>query len=380
MLAAIALAGCGEHAGVGAAKVDAVDPFADRPDFFPLGVFFQSPHLAQQWASVGINMIAPANGTLTRDTLAKLRKLDMVAGGSINDDVSLADSGNTLAFFVARDEPDNAQPTGEGGLGPCLTPQELAEETAKLKAMGGGRPVLRNFGRGMVDPAWEGRGECAGKSDSYYPAAIASADIVSFDHYPVANGTGLEQVAVGARKLRSYIARGVGHQVQWGVIEVSAIKGGRAPTPAEVRSMAWMQIINGATGLIFFPWQVGEKGERIREDAVFADPAAVEGLAALTAEISALSPVIKGGARIAAKVDSSRPHSAMARKFGERTYVFVVNESPAPAEIAVSLEGLAGGVADVVGTDVTLAISGSTLTDRLGPYEPKIYRIAGTRT
>jgi hypothetical protein len=383
--AAIVLASCddaaGERAGASLSGAQAVDPFAAQPDFFPLGVYFQSPRLAPEWAKLGINMIAPANGALTRDTLARMDSLGMVVGGRISDFVNFAGSRETVPFMVAEDEPDNAQAKEDGSFGPCLSPEELAAESSRLRARSSGMPVLRNFGRGVVEPHWVGRGACAGRTDDYYPAAIASADIVSFDHYPVLEGTGLERVAQGARNLRAYIAKAGGGQAQWGVIEVSAIKGGRAPTPAEVRSMAWMQIINGAKGLIFFPWHVGEDGERIREDALFADPAAVAGLKALTAEITALSPVLKAGADIRARVESSQPHSAIARRYRGDAYVFIVNESSQAADVAVSLDGIERAARpEALGSARQPQLSGSRLLDRLEPYEPKIYRMTGIGT
>ena len=384
-VAAGALAGCGlasdAPADSGAARVRAVDPFAQRPDFFPLGVYLQSPQLAEQWRAVGVNMIAPVNGHLTLDTLSRLAALGMVAGGKASDALPLDLAGETLAFLVAEDEPDNAQPAKDGSYGPCRSHGELDAEATHLRKVGGGRPILRNFGRGLADPAWPGRGKCTGQEDSYYPAAIASADIVSFDDYPVAHGAPLEEVAQGARRLRGYVEQAGGGQVQWGIIEVSAIFGGRQPSPEEIRSMAWMHIINGARGLVFFPWQVGEKGERIREDALFQSPSAVEGLTALTAEISGLSPVIKAGRVAAALVECDRPHSAMARVYRGDAYVFIVNESPQPAEVTFGVKDFAGGTISVVGgAQGAPEASGGRFADRLAGYEAKIYRISGTRT
>lgn len=384
-LAASTLVGCGfagdAPAGGSAARLQATDPFAARPDFFPLGVYLQSPHLARQWAEVGINMIAPVNGHLTLDIITQLRALGMVAGGKVSEAVPLDLSGETLAFFVAEDEPDNAKLGTDGLFGPCRTHDQLDEESARLRKLGGNRPIMRNFGRGMVDHSWVGRGECAGQGESYYSAAIASADIVSFDHYPVAHGAPLEQVAQGARRLRTYIEQAGGGQAQWGIIEVSAIFGERQPTPDEVRSMAWMQIINGARGLVFFPWQVGKKGERIREDALFLNPEAVSGLTALTAEITGHSAVIKAGEVATALVESVQPHSAIARIHDGDAYLFIVNESPQTAGVTFAVEGFEGESATVMGRAAPApALSGGRFADQLEGYEARIYRISGTRT
>ncbi|WP_291136351.1 hypothetical protein [Erythrobacter sp.] len=364
-----------EAAAPGASQErDAVDPFSGRPEFFPLGVFLQSPHKARQWADLGMNMIVPANGYLTLEDIAHLRSLGMVVGGKANDRLPLSESGETLAFFVARDEPDNAQAREDGSWGPCLTAAELADESAELRRIGGGRPVLRNFGMGMVHPEWIGRGSCAGETDGYYPAAIASADIVSFDYYPVFRGEPLEGVAQGARRLRSYIELGGGKQVQWGIIEISAIRGGAKPTPAQIRSMAWMHIANGAKGLIFFPWHVGEKGERIRDDAALADPAVVEGLKALTAEISQFAPILNSGDEIEPTVSSTHAVSALARRFEDDAYLVLVNENSNPADVSIALPGYESGNVVQLPENGAPARPASGFTDTLDSYEPRIYR------
>lgn len=383
IVAACTLAGCGllsEAApdGDGVPR-RAVDPFAQQAEFFPLGAFYQSPHLAEKWRALGINILTPVNGRLTLDNLTYLKSLDMFAGGKADDKVPLEASGKTLAFMVAEDEPDTAKRKDDGTWGPCRSVEELDAEAARLREVGGGRPILRNFSRAMADPFWKGRGQCFGLDEDYYPFAIASADIVAFDHYPVASEKPLEQVAEGARRLRSYIEQAGGGQAQWGIIEVSAIVGGRYPTGAEMRTMAWMHIINGATGLIFFPWQVAE-GTRIREDALFGDPAAVTGLRALTQEISGLAGVIKSSQPAPVKVDSKLPHSVMGRLYRGDAYVFIVNESPEAGAIDISVAGFKS--ASVVPAGATTGVptpSDKGFTDTLGGYEVKIYRISGTK-
>lgn len=377
-LAALALSGCGivanDQSNDAAKAVTVTDPFSARPDFFPLGVYLQSAQRAEQWSKIGINLISQANGYLTLDDIKRIEALGMVVGGNAADLVPLDASGATLPFFVTADEPDNAQLQADGTYGPCVTPVALREESESLRKLSGGRPILRNFGRGIVEPDWVGRGKCAGSRDDYYPDAIASVDIVSFDFYPVMGNDRLEKVADGARQLRSYIQKAGGKQAQWGIIEVSAVKGGAAPTPSQIRSMAWMHIINGARGLIFFPWQVGEKGERIREDAVFLNPDAVEGLKALTTEISGLSSAIKSPEDVSFAVKSAEKYSAMARLYKGDAYVFVVNESAKGAKIEVELPDFPAASVDIVGTGSSAYRDGSKFTDDLNAYDARIYR------
>lgn len=377
-LAALVLAGCnmaGNDTSADAGKAFvATDPFSSKPDFFPLGVYLQSAQRAEQWSQIGINMISPANGYLTFDDIKRIEALGMVVGGNAADLVPLDRSGAALPFFVTVDEPDNAQLQADGTYGPCVTPAALREESASLRKLSGGRPILRNFGRGIVEPDWVGRGKCAGSRYDYYPDAIASVDIASFDFYPVMGNDRLEKVADGARQLRSYIQKADGKQAQWGIVEVSAIKGGPTPTPLQIRSMAWMHVINGARGLIFFPWQVGEKGERIREDAAFLNPDVIAGLKALTSEISGLSSAIKSPEDVSFAVKSPEKYSAMARLYKGDAYVFVVSESAKGAKIEVELRDFPAESVDIVGTGSSAQRDGPKFTDDLNAYDVRIYR------
>lgn len=360
----------------------AVDPFADQPDFFPLGVYLQSAQRAEQWSEVGINMIVRVNGFTTKDDVERFNSLGMHMIGNDRDRLPLEQLGAAVPLYVGKDEPDNAQRQLDGSYGPCRTPEELAEESAFLRELGQGRPVFRNFGRGIVNPDWKGRGECAGMAADYYPEAIASADVVAFDYYPVMESEPLSQVANGARNLAGYIAEAGGKQGQWGIIEASAIRGGVVPSPEQIRSMAWMQIINGARGLVFFPWEVNEKGARIREDASFANAETVAGLKRLTQEITALSPAIKSDRLAEFTKQTSLEISAMARQHDGAVHLFAVSEAAGEGEVTFTLPEVSAQSVEVLGENRVIAMTNNSFTDQFAPYEAHVYRIsnAGSAT
>src|SRR6516225_8209861 len=111
-------------------------------------------------------------------------------------------NGNVIKAWFHSDEPDNAQELAPGVYGPCIPADEVVRRSRNMKARDGTRPVFINFGRGVADPAWTGRGSCTG-DENYYSRAIEGADIFSFDIYPVGSDILREKGKL------EYVARGV---------------------------------------------------------------------------------------------------------------------------------------------------------------------------
>jgi hypothetical protein len=238
--------------------------------FFPIGVWLQSPERAPRYQAMGINTIVGLYEGPTEAQLAELAKHGMFAIAEQNDIALGSVNGAVIKGWMQADEPDNAQPIGNGQYGPCIAVAEVARRSRTMKARDPTRPVLLNFGRGVADESWPGRGACTGDLD-YYDAAIAGADILAFDIYPVASDTPhvrgrLEYVARGIANLKR---RAAGGQAIWGVIETTAIEARQHVTPAELRAEIWMALIHGATGIVYF---VHEWIGGFREDGIFRYP------------------------------------------------------------------------------------------------------------
>ena len=86
--------------------------------------------------------------------------------------------------WMQGDEPDNAQPIFMGLHGSCVAADEVARRTQIMRAHDKTRPIMINFGQGIANEFWRGRGPCTG-DESYYAVAARDADILSFDIYPV---------------------------------------------------------------------------------------------------------------------------------------------------------------------------------------------------
>jgi hypothetical protein len=242
---------------------------ADR-SFFPIGVWQQWPGRAPSYQAIGINTFVGLYEGPTEEQLAELAKHGMFAIAEQNDIGLASANGGVIKGWIQGDEPDNAQPIGLGIYGPCIAAPEVARRTREMRARDPTRPIMLNFGRGVADENWPGRGACTGDLD-YYDAAIAGADILSFDIYPVASDTAhvrgkLEYIARGIASLTTRAAAG---QAVWGVIETTSIEARQHVTPAELRAEVWMALIHGASGIVYF---VHEWTGGFREDGIFRYP------------------------------------------------------------------------------------------------------------
>jgi hypothetical protein len=264
---------------------------ADK-SFFPIGVWQQWPGRAPSYQAIGINTIVGLYEGPTEAQLAELAKHGMFAVAEQNDVALGSANGAVIKGWMQGDEPDNAQPVRLGIYGPCIAAPDVARRTREMKARDPTRPVLINFGRGVADESWRGRGACTGDLN-YYDAAIAGADILSFDIYPVASDTPhvrgrLEYVARGIANLTTRAAPG---QAVWGFIETTSIEEKQHVTPAELRAEVWIALIHGATGIVYF---VHEWTGGFREDGIFRYPETVAAVAKTNDAIRALAPVLNG--------------------------------------------------------------------------------------
>ena len=123
----------------------------------------------------------------------------------------------------------------------------------------------------MAWDGWYGRGNRNNHPEDY-PKYLEGCDIASFDIYPVNHQS--REVAGNLW----FVPRGVERLIQWtdgkkpvwNVIECTRIDNlKRKPTPHEVRAMAWMSLIHGSRGLVYF---VHQFKPRFVEAALLDDP------------------------------------------------------------------------------------------------------------
>ena len=354
-----------------------------RADYFPIGVWLQSPSNAAKYRAAGINLYIGLWQGPTEEQLTALKAADMPVICEQNA-VGLAHKADpTIVGWMHQDEPDNAQPvtdqaTGKKGYGPCVPPARIVTDYARLRAADPTRPVLLNLGEGVANDEWIGRG--AGASLSDYPQYVKGADIVSFDVYPVA-GLGkpdgedyLWYVAKGVTRLAGWTE---GRETVWNYIECTHIGSDRKPTPGQVRSEVWMALIHGSHGLLYF---VHEFQPKFNEHALLDDAPMLAAVTGINRQVQALASVLNSPTvSQAATVHSSSeqtPIDLMVKRQGKATYLFAVGMRNGAVQGAFTVPGLPKTArAEVIGEARTITVKGGKFSDAFGPYAVHLYRI-----
>lgn len=365
-------------------------PPAD-PNYFPLAVWLQSPQNAARYKAAGINLYVGLWQGPTEAQLAALK----AAGMSViceQNTVGLAHKTDpTIVGWMHGDEPDNAQAipdpaTGKQTYGPPVPPSRIVADYRRLRPADPTRPILLNLGQGVANDAWEGRGPGAKLQD--YETYVKGGDIVSFDVYPVA---GMDR-ADGANLLW-YVPKGVdrlmrwtrsgGAATVWNCLECSRINGKNKPTPQQVRAEAWMALIHGSRGLIYF---VHEFQPKFNEHALLDDPAMLAAVTALNRQIQELAPVLNSPTVAAAAPAASDvpnvPIDALVKRHGGALYVFAAAMRAGSARGIFTIRSLPPGsaaTAEVLGEGRTIPVRGGRFADHFAPYDVHLYRIAPAR-
>jgi hypothetical protein len=349
-------------------------------NFFPLGVWTQSPNHISEFKNIGINLFVGFWGDLDENSLATFSRNGMPLI-SAQDSVGLDSPKNhAIIGWNQPDEPDNAQPNGVFGHGPCLTPSQIVSGYDGIKGKDTTRPVLLNFGRGVSATTWIGRGTCIGQTTSYYPLAVAGGDIISFDIYPVAEYEGrLELVPNGLDNLKTWIAMSGMNRIMWNAVEAVPISSGAIPTAAQERAEVWMSIIHGSQGIIYFVHQFKTDGEKlIREDGIFNFPDLVSAVGSINARITALAPILNSPTvadGVSVTNPMTTPISTLVKRYRGSTYVFAVAMRDKAGTATFTLPNIDTGTVEALDENRKLSVSGSTFTDDFAGYGVHLYKI-----
>ncbi|MBM3492813.1 MAG: hypothetical protein FJX72_00610 [Armatimonadetes bacterium] len=353
---------------------------------FPIAVWLQDPANATRYKAAGINLYVGLWQGPTEKQLEALKRAGMPVICDQNA-VGLAHKDDPIIVgWLQQDEPDNAQAvkdpaTGGEGWGPCVPPQKVVEEYERLGKADPSRPVLLNLGQGVINDTWVGRGSGAKLSD--YETYVKGGDIVSFDVYPIA---GLDKpnpadfmwyVGAGVERLVKWTG---GTKTVWNCLECTRISNGeRRASPAQVRAQAWMAIIHGSRGLIYF---VHEFKPKFNEWALLDDPEMLKAVTELNAEITRLAPAInapdeKVGVAIVGGAKADRPPvAAVAKRLGRDSYVFAVGMRNSETRVAFALpRARPGSTVEVIGENRTIPVADGRFEDTFGPYAVRLYRL-----
>jgi hypothetical protein len=351
---------------------------SNDPNFFPIGVWLQSPGHAEEFKKIGINTYVGFWGNLDQTSLTQLSNTQMPLFPAQNSVALNSPQRSIIRGWTQSDEPDNAQADGGGGYGPCLTPAAIVSSYNSIRTNDSTRPVFLNFGRGVADTGWGGRGTCTGQTTTYYPAAIQGGDIISFDIYPVADYNGrLELVAQGIDNLKSWIAQGGKNKIIWNVVEAAPLDGGVVPSFNQVKAEVWMSLIHGSLGIIYFVHQLSPT---FREDGIFNYPSLVQALTTINAQVRSLAPVLNSPT-VANGVQTSfslatTPLDAMVKRYNGDTYIFAVAMRNTPGTGTFSGLGTTNGTVEAIGENRKITMTNGRFQDNFNGYGVHLYKLA----
>lgn len=350
------------------------------PGFFPLAVWLQNPANARRYRDAGINTYVALWRGPTEEQLAALKKAGMKVICHQNALGLRHLDDPTIIGWMHGDEPDNAQSLGEGkGYGPPILPEKIEADYQRMRAADPSRPVLLNLGQGVAWDNWIGRGVRRNHSEDY-PEYLKGCDIASFDIYPVVHDN-----AEVSGKLW-FVARGVerlidwsrGQKVVWNCLECTRISNTeRKPTPREVRAEAWMSLVHGSRGLIYF---VHQFKPTFIEAALLDDPEMLAAVTALNRQILELAPVlnsptVRDGASVKSG-NSDVPVAFTVKRARDSLHLFAVAMRDGTTTATFNLKGLAGErPVEVIGENRTVASTNGVFSDRFEAWDVHLYRV-----
>lgn len=340
------------------------------PNYFPLGVWLQSPHNAAKFKQqLGINQFIGYYGEIDQTAISSLASQGMPVIPGQNTAALTSPQNSIIDGWSQMDEPDNAQWNGSG-YDPCIPPSQIIAEYNAIKAKDSTRPVYVNFGRGVADINWIGRGTCTGNT-AYYSAAAAAGDILSFDIYPVWSSNGrLEFIYEGVSNLRAWAPS----KIIWNFIETAG-DASLQPTASQVKTEVWMALTAGSQGIGYW---VHEFKPSFREDGIFNHPEIVAAVKAINEQIISLAPVLNSPTVAnAVQVTSAVPLGTMVKHYNGSIYLFAVVLRPTAVTPIFTLNGVTNGSVEVLGENRQLSISNGSFQDSFAGYGVHLYRVTG---
>jgi hypothetical protein len=215
--------------------------------------------------------------------------------------------------------------------------------------------TLTNHFYSRAEPLPQGRG--------MYPLLYSLADVLGFDLYPLQVWCKPSFADVMDAQHELGGATGGKPTLQW--IEVARMEHPcnryptLDPTPATVQAETWLAIAGGAHGIGYFPnrWKddIGAAIADTNREIQSLAPA----LLAPTATASAAAPAVR----------------VAARSLNGALYVIAVNTGYDTVQTKISVEGIAGRSATVVGDGTVLGSDDTGFTDTFGPLAAKVYVI-----
>jgi hypothetical protein len=354
-------------------------PWAD-PAFFPLAVWLQSPENAGRYRKAGFNTCVGLWKGPTEQQLAALKGTGMLVICAQNQVALLHLDDPIIIGWMHEDEPDNAQTwAARLGWGKPVSPETVVKDYQRMRMADPSRPVLLNLGQAVAWDGWYGRGSRNHHPEDY-PEYVKGCDIASFDIYPVNHDSPevsgrLWYVAQGVERLMRW---GGGEKIIWNCVECTAIRSPKQrPTPHQVRAEAWMSLIHGSRGLIYFVHQFKPV---FKEAALLDDSKMLAAVSALNRQITELAPVLNSPTihnRVTVQSENVNvPIATMVKQCQGSTYLFAVGMRDGPTSATFTFKGIKGeGSLQVLDEDRDVTARDGVFEDTFAPWDVHLYRL-----
>ena len=346
-------------------------------DFFPIGVWLQSPGNAAKYKAAEINLYVGLWRGPTEAQLTTLREANMPVICAQNS-FGLSNKANPIIVgWMHSDEPDNAQSRRDAkGYGPPILPERIVENYQKIRAADPSRPVLLNLGQGVAWDNYIGRSVRRNHPEDY-PEYVKGCDIASFDIYPAVHDNPaiagkLEFVGKGVERLIQWAGP---ERTVWNCIECIRISNEKTkPMSEQVRAEVWMSIIQGSRGLIYFVHQFKPTS---KEAALLDDPEMLVAITAINRQVQELAPVINSRETNPAVQIQSAADSIwfLAKRHKGATWLFVANHHNQAARANFLLRELGQTKAEVLGESRSVSTEQGQFADNFAPYAVHLYRL-----
>ena len=291
--------------------------------------------------------------------------INLFMGDGCEDDVKLPGRLDGRAYSIVDTE--NIEATGRGVIGWYYPDEwdafvESSVQRADLEdTIVGPRAgrvsflTLTNHFYSRAEPLPQGKG--------MYPVLFSIPDVLGFDLYPLQVWCRPAFGDVFDAQAELHTGSGGKPTFQW--IEVAPMEHACSkhaalnPTASTVRAEAWLSIGGGADGVGYFPnrWNDSIGGEITRTNR----------------EIKALAPALLApDANARADTDTVR---VSARMLNGALYVIAVNTSETTVQAKITVEGIAGRSATILGGGPAVAADAEGFSDSFGPLAARVYVI-----
>jgi hypothetical protein len=312
------------------------------------------------------------------DAVTALKNNGLTAFGGDNTTwaASHATISSALTGYLLGDEPDMNR-VNCTGCSDWPDPWKQHGDTVKAAATTQGRQVYANFGKGFCLDPWNGY-DSRGNESIDFPKYTEPETVISCDAYwetdpyeGYANRGYLWRYGANVDKLQ----RWTGAKPAWGFLEGAAPwQGTNEINPLRIAPIAWMQVIHGADGLIYFCHDFGGTGN---DAGCLAN--AGTAMQATDASIQQYAGVLNTAKLVgttATGLVTTRTHAS-----GGQTYVFAIgdgdnaHEAGVTADSTITVPGASDGTVTVLDENRTVTMTGGAFTDHFTPYQHHVYRI-----